>query len=175
MARQKLTEEEREKRRAEYAATRAADLEARKAAKAAEREARLRGKPNRCFLRKEEEQEPELPAVPEGQDAEALQVVRQVQEVASVDAQERKKRKVEAFLLDVMENEDAMVRDRLMAAQGLARVLGMDKQEVHVEVSPGHKWLDERAAAAEAVPKPWEPGYKVWRAQRDGLPSPDEE
>lgn len=175
MARQKLTEEEREKRRAEYAAQREEDLAARKAAKEAEREARKKGKPSRCFLSKEEEREPELPATTARQEAEALEVVRQVHEVATVDAQERKKRRVEAFFMEVMENEDAMVRDRLLAAQGLARVLGMDKQEVHVEVSPGHKWLDERAAAAEAVPKPWEPGYKVWRAQRDGLPTPEDE
>ena len=86
--------------------------------------------------------------------APAVQAVEVVEETRV----ERGRKKIEGFLNDCIDSPDLNVRDKLLAAQQLSRVLGLEKQEIKVEVSAAEQWVKaarERASSGSSR-MPWE-------------------
>ncbi|MDO4221638.1 MAG: hypothetical protein Q4C88_05930 [Akkermansia sp.] len=89
-----------------------------------------------------------LPAAP------AVQAV----EVVEESRVEKGRRKIEGFLNDCIDSPDLNVRDKLLAAQQLSRVLGLEKQEIKVEVSAAEQWVKaaREQASSGSARMPWE-------------------
>ncbi len=91
---------------------------------------------------------PAVPAVP------AAEVVEASPEETRVEAG---RRKIEKFYNDCLDSPDLNVRDKLIAAAQLGKVLGLEKQEIKVEVSQADAWVKHMRQAAAAPKKmPWE-------------------
>ena len=99
-----------------------------------------------------------VPAVPDG--AAVSGAVAEVQQEVLEAEKLRVQRKTARFFEDVMNDPAEQTRDRLNAAQGLARLYGLGREEVSVTVSPSEAWLQAHLAAAAAEQKPWLRGGK---------------
>lgn len=86
--------------------------------------------------------------------APAVQAVEVVEETRV----ERGRKKIEGFLNDCIDSPDLNVRDKLLAAQQLSRVLGLEKQEIKVEVSAAEQWVKaaREQASSGSARMPWE-------------------
>lgn len=86
--------------------------------------------------------------------APAVQAVEVVEETRV----EKGRKKIEGFLNDCIDSPDLNVRDKLLAAQQLSRVLGLEKQEIKVEVSAAEQWVKaaREQASSGGARMPWE-------------------
>ena len=86
--------------------------------------------------------------------APAVQAVEVVEETRV----EKGRKKIEGFLNDCIDSPDLNVRDKLLAAQQLSRVLGLEKQEIKVEVSAAEQWVKaaREQASSGSARMPWE-------------------
>lgn len=82
----------------------------------------------------------------------------QAVEVVEESRVEKGRKKIEGFLNDCIDSPDLNVRDKLLAAQQLSRVLGLEKQEIKVEVSAAEQWVKRarEQASSGSARMPWE-------------------
>lgn len=90
---------------------------------------------------------PALPAIPEAE------IVEATDDAARVDAG---RKKIEQFYNACLDSPDLNVRDKLQAASQFAKVLGLEKQEVKVEISQAEKWVQQVRMAAGSAKMPWQ-------------------
>lgn len=89
-----------------------------------------------------------LPAAP------AVQAVEVVEETRV----EKGRKKIEAFYNECLDAPDLNVRDKLLAASQLGKILGLEKQEIKVEVSAAEQWVKaaREQSSSGSARMPWE-------------------
>lgn len=163
-AREAEREAERAARREAWQKEREADFERRKAARAAKK---AENKRKASLLAKLPEKPapdavpdvvpdaaPPAPALP-ARKVETAEVVQELRAECEDAAKTSAKKKIERFYEDCLDSPDLNVRDKLLAAQGWSKLLGLEKQEVNVTVSPVESWVRDMRQQMSAAPMPW--------------------
>lgn len=161
-AREAAREAERAARREAWQKEREADFERRKAEKAAKkaenkRKAHLLAKlPEKPAPEQVPDAVPDVaaPALP-ARKVETAEVVQELRAECEDAAKTAAKKKIERFYEDCLDSPDLNVRDKLLAAQGWSKLLGLEKQEVNVTVSPVESWVRDMRQQMSAAPMPW--------------------